>query len=118
MRLVGWLLLVLVVAGCFVNRWPLANSGGEPRPAAEWRRTADGWERLVVATPGGESHRPALHPMIVAVLQVLLTLAAMIAFSAAGDGDKVAAKQSGAAHYARRSSSQGSYQFLSMRRRG
>ena len=81
MRLVGWLFLALVGFAWVASEVPL--SGDTPQPSYEvaWRRTAHGWEKPTAWHDKPAPHRPALHPMVVALLQVLLTLAALIAFS-------------------------------------
>ncbi len=46
-----------------------------------WVRTTDGWERTS-QWKWLASYEPALHPLVVATLQLLLTLIAIIAFCA------------------------------------
>jgi hypothetical protein len=88
-RLIGWLLLIMVVVGWLASELPPAatppsrSAGQSEDGAVRWRRTSDGWQdssRWVTLRP---TPRPAVHPAVIALLEVSLTLAAMIAL---GDG--------------------------------
>ena len=97
MRLVGWFFVLLMVLGWLAAELPLdgtssdgrreeVSRAGHPPGVAlqdDWRRTRDGWERRSWWTPKSPVRRPALHPMVVVLLEVFLTLGALIAFSAA-----------------------------------
>lgn len=50
-----------------------------------WRRTRDGWERPSRWTYRRRSRPPALHPIVVGLLETFLALAALLAFSETGD---------------------------------
>ena len=81
MRLIGWLLLLLVVFAWVASEVPLRGDSPQPSPEVAWRRTADGWEKTARWHNEPAVRRPALHPMVVALLQMLLALGALIAFS-------------------------------------
>jgi hypothetical protein len=86
MRRIGWLLLVLVGLMWVASRLPSERNSPAEDPAAAWRRTSHGWEQLDVQSAAERSTSPTLHPAIVGCLQVLLTLMALVAFSAADSG--------------------------------
>jgi hypothetical protein len=47
-----------------------------------WRRTRDGWEHASWLTPPTPSPAPTLHPAVVGLLELFLSLAALVAFPA------------------------------------
>jgi hypothetical protein len=49
-----------------------------------WRRTRDGWERPSRWALPRKSSAPAVHPIVVGLLEMFLALAALLAFSGAG----------------------------------
>jgi hypothetical protein len=49
--------------------------------ATPWRRTAEGWQRADFLAPPIPNRRPGLHPTVIASLQALLTMTAMLALS-------------------------------------
>lgn len=79
--------------------WPGRNQGQRPTTnllekdaeastvgsAVVWRRTRDGWERPSQWSFRRRSQPPALHPVVVGLLEAFLAAAALIAFSEAGD---------------------------------
>jgi len=78
-----WLIIAV-----FILSW-LASEAATPAIATEdmsggWRRTREGWQRIELFCPAIEYHRPALHPAVVSSLELLLTMAAMLAFSKEG----------------------------------
>ncbi|MFO0790630.1 MAG: hypothetical protein U0805_14335 [Pirellulales bacterium] len=70
------LLIAIVTASCVVK-----GSASDPAtpPALTWIRTADGWERYGTWNLPAPQ-RPTLHPGIVAVGQVLVSMWALIVF--------------------------------------
>jgi hypothetical protein len=46
-----------------------------------WRHTRAGWELPVWRVAPAEPHRPELHPAVVAALQIMLSLWALVALS-------------------------------------
>ena len=76
----------LLVVGLFVVTW-LAGDAAHSSLAAEgrfdaWRQTRDGWQRSDnFLAPPIEYRRPALHPLVVGLLEILLTITAMLTFS-------------------------------------
>jgi hypothetical protein len=57
------------------------------RPEIIWRRTADGWERVSdwERPPPREPSLAAVHPILVAALLLMLSLAALLAFPPRGN---------------------------------
>ncbi len=103
MRLIAGLMLVLLVLGWMACEVPLSCSecstetvGGlcalhaqklfssEPGSKTAWRRTADGWEKTTWWSSDPPIRRPALHPTVVALMQIFLALGALILFAGAG----------------------------------
>ena len=107
MRTIGCLLLALLTLGWLACQWPIGESdvisaapelrlgyGGQStaglaipadRLAIEvsttWRRTTDGWEHPTWWLPKTEPPRPRLHPLVVGLLHLLVSLFALVAFS-------------------------------------
>lgn len=81
MRRIGWFLVFLVGVGWLASQVrltdPYAASGGEPHC---WRRTRDGWEQATWLAPETATGDPALHPSVVGLLQLLLSVSALIVF--------------------------------------
>jgi len=80
MRRFRWLIFAL-----FALPW-LASEAAAPVMATEdiaagWRRTRDGWQRVETFCPPIPYRRPALHPVVVGALEILLTMTAMLALS-------------------------------------
>ena len=46
----------------------------------DWRRTRDGWQRAEWLMPTVAQQKPALHPSVVAMLELLLSIGALAAF--------------------------------------
>lgn len=80
MRLIGGLLLVLAGLGYLASELSLGNESPQPEPTTQWRRTVDGWEKPAWLTSDLPIRRPALHPTIVGLLQMFLTLGALLFF--------------------------------------
>ena len=87
MRLIGWLLLALVGFAWVASEVPLSGDSPRAGPEMVWRRTVEGWEKATLWNDESAPRRPALHPMVVALLQVLLALVALIAFSRSDSSD-------------------------------
>ena len=52
-----------------------------PQPPRGWRRTAQGWQRADAWQPFPVAAGPSLHPLTVALLELLLSLAALVAWT-------------------------------------
>ncbi len=76
---IGGLLLLLVAAGWLASKLPQEGSAASNGLAADWRRTAQGWQRLPMAASDATTGEPALHPLAVASIELLLTLGAVAA---------------------------------------
>lgn len=81
MRVVGVILLILVAVGWLIVELPLAPSPDSLDSDDGWRRTRHGWQRMDQWPSAYRSQRPLLHPMVVGLLECLLTLSALLAFS-------------------------------------
>lgn len=83
MRQLVWILLILTVAG-----WLACEIPSDRHPTAsqsqldDWRRTPRGWERADWLVPEIPARRAALHPGVVGLLELLVSLAALVAFPA------------------------------------
>jgi len=55
--------------------------GARRRQPTRWIRTVDGWELRESLSPPAPSFTPALHPLVVAAAELLLSLAALTAFA-------------------------------------
>jgi len=79
MRLIGWLLLVLMGLCWLASE--ISLEGAQTLPS-QWRRTVDGWELKSSWARDPPDARPTtVHPAVIGVLQILLAVAALIAFS-------------------------------------
>ena len=80
MRLIGGIVLILLGLLWLASEIPLA-APPQKRPQTDWRRTCDGWEKKSWWVPEKPNHQPTLHPVVVGLLEVFLSLAVLIAFS-------------------------------------
>ncbi len=76
-----WIVMVLVAGGWLATELPSGSTATTHEPA--WRRTRDGWERKerVVVTPPVAP--PTLHPVTVALFQLLAAALALAALAPA-----------------------------------
>ncbi len=94
MRLIGWILLILVGLGWLAAEVPLPGPRTLSAPGpndsllSDWRRTDAGWERSAVWATEPKGCRPAVHPVVLGLLQLLLASAALIAFSKGEDWNR------------------------------
>ncbi len=88
MRKIGWILLILVGLGWVASEVPLSGPGPNDAPQTGWRRTAGGWEDCGVWATQPKGCRPAVHPIVLGLLQLFLASAALIAFSRGEDWDR------------------------------
>jgi len=81
MRWVAWFLLLLVAVGWLASELPVPETSAASRQEFDcWRRTRNGWERAGWLTDRMSVARPVLHPGVVALLELLLSMAALTAF--------------------------------------
>ncbi len=78
---IGWLLLILFGLGWLACEVPLAAPKRSEALENPWRRTRHGWEEIGSLSTESRPHRPSLHPIVVALLELFLATAALIAFS-------------------------------------
>lgn len=80
MRLIGWLLLILLTLGWLASELPSTAVHAQATKKTEWRRTRDGWERPTWSRATATSCRLTLHPALIALLEISLVSAVLIAF--------------------------------------
>ena len=81
MRDYVWLLVLLAFVGWLATEVPLPETpAAADRPSDCWRRTPDGWQRATWLARQTPARRPALHPGVVGLFELLATLAALVAF--------------------------------------
>lgn len=109
MRRIGWFLVLLVAIGwlaCEIRLPETPTASGARLDS--WRRTRDGWEKATWLTSQIPSRRPALHPGVVGLLELLLSLTVLVAFSghpsanAAGDRGSPGSRRKVPHHLGRR----------------
>jgi hypothetical protein len=74
-------LIVIVFALPLLASGSLAPAFTNRDLCGDWRRTNVGWQPVEILRPEIQYPRPALHPGVVASLEVLLTMTAMLALS-------------------------------------
>ena len=72
--------LLLLRLGWLASQLPATPEMRQPRTLS-WRRTSDGWEHADWLNGGMSRQRPALHPVMVALLLLLFALFALVGFS-------------------------------------
>jgi hypothetical protein len=69
------LLLLLVAFAWLACQWPGVRSAESGQATVDWRRTIDGWERFPIQRSIEPYRRPpAVHPLMVAGLELLVAL--------------------------------------------
>ena len=84
MRLIAVILLILLGLCWLAVAMPVTGTGPDRADRIKddgWRRTTDGWERRSSWKPPYRASSPGLHPAVVGLLELQLSLAALIAFS-------------------------------------
>ena len=83
MRSIGWLVVLLLAAGWLASEIPLTDAPAVSQDGPDgWRRTRFGWQQRTWSTPEAPVRRPALHPAVVGLLELLLSVLALVAFPA------------------------------------
>ena len=83
MRRFVWVLLLLMAAGWVACQMPFSDTAARSERRLDcWRRTRDGWEIANWVMPEPPTRCPALHPGVVGLLELLVSIAALIAFPA------------------------------------
>lgn len=80
MRGAGWLVAVLLAVGWFASEVPVRPRVASSGPLSTWRRTAEGWETATWLVADVPARWPSLHPGVVAAMELLLVLTALVAF--------------------------------------
>ncbi len=84
MRMIVCLLLLLLGIGWLVSEIELAAAPSTDHGNTGWRRTRDGWERQNSWTDEQPAREPTLHPTLVGALQILFSVAALVALPGLG----------------------------------
>ena len=80
MRLIVTILILLVLAGWLASRVEFSPPSAQGAvESGTWVRTVDGWERRSDWATSRPLYDPALHPLVIAALELLVSLAALIA---------------------------------------
>ena len=76
MQKIGWILAILCAVSWFASeiRLPGDDQTVPVQEETAWRRTADGWEKATDWTVAIEKSPPALHPGVLGLLMVALSL--------------------------------------------
>jgi hypothetical protein len=76
------ILIILIVAA--ISGWISSgeHSASDAAHAADWVRTADGWESRAVLEHYEAPSPPAIHPVVIAAFQLLASLFFLTAFPA------------------------------------
>jgi hypothetical protein len=82
MRGAGWLVAALLAVGWIASQWPEPQPSQQPANLSTWRLTRDGWEQANWLADEIPVQRPPLHPGVVGLLQLLLTITGLMAFPA------------------------------------
>ncbi|NLE39006.1 MAG: hypothetical protein GX621_13365 [Pirellulaceae bacterium] len=98
MRTAVCLAAVLVVLGWMLSEAPVARTSLDEPTVTVWRRTSEGWQRPEDWSEPPVVRRPNLHPLVVGSLQLLVSLAALVAFP---DGPLAAHRDSSPGAYFR-----------------
>jgi hypothetical protein len=115
MRTIGWSLLILLAVAWLASEVAPAGNRTDGKVTTAWRRTRDGWERPGWLTSSTRSCRPTLHPTVVALAEILLAVAALVALSETKDRQPRPAPKPADGAPLRRSSRFGPYRFMQFR---
>lgn len=80
MRLAGWIMALVLTGVWFLSEIPSSGLTNDPQPP-KWRRSAQGWVHFTRVLPPSASQDPGLHPGLVAMMEILVSCAALLAFS-------------------------------------
>ena len=81
MRWIGWLVVILLAAGWLASEIRLPGEPALLQGGSDcWRRTRYGWQQPSWSTPEAPVWRPALHPGVVGLLELFLSVSALVAF--------------------------------------
>jgi hypothetical protein len=83
MRSVGWIAALVLAGAWFLSDLPSPGIMADPPPPA-WRRTGEGWVHFTRVLPPSHTRQPGLHPALVAILEILISSASLLAFSGRG----------------------------------
>lgn len=80
MRWIVVLVLLLTGIGWLMAEVRIGEPSLTQLTSSDWRKTRDGWERPTWLAPPIEG-KPAIHPAVVGIIQLLVSMLALVAFS-------------------------------------
>ena len=82
-RIARTLVCFLAIGWWAADRMPRpAYAADDQHIASTWRRTRDGWQRASWLPEAAAAQQPALHPAVFGALELMLAMAALLAFAA------------------------------------
>lgn len=81
MRWIGWIVALLMTVGWVATELPVAEPLQAGLANTDWRRTRDGWQQPTWLGASIPAREPALHPGVVGMFQMLVSLMALVGFS-------------------------------------
>lgn len=81
MRWIGWIVTLLMTVGWVATEMPVGEPLRVGLANTDWRRTRDGWQQPTWLGASIPAREPALHPGVVGVFQMLVSLMALVGFS-------------------------------------
>lgn len=82
MRWIGWIMTLLMTVGWAAAEIPVAEPPRAGLAYNDWRHTRDGWQRPTWLDASIPARQPTLHPGVLGMLQLLVSLTALVAFPA------------------------------------
>ncbi|MEN6496007.1 MAG: hypothetical protein ABFD16_17125 [Thermoguttaceae bacterium] len=82
MRWIGWMVALLLTLGWIAVEVDVAEPARPRLAASDWRRTRVGWEQPTWLDAHIPARAPALHPAVVGLLELFLSLFGLVAFAA------------------------------------
>jgi len=98
MRWIGWMVAVLLTVGWIAVEVHVAEPARSGLAARDWRRTRTGWEQPTWSDAHLPVRAPALHPAVVGLLQLFVSLFGLVACSARQTPDASARGQRDGVH--------------------
>jgi len=86
-RWIGWCVVLLIIVGWLASELrfpetPTASAKLSEKLPDCWRRTPDGWQRAEWLIPQIPVRRPALHPGVIGLMVLLVSILGLVAFPA------------------------------------
>lgn len=81
MRWIAWMVALLLTVGWIAVEVQVAEPARSGLMARDWRRTRTGWEQPTWSDAHIPVRAPALHPAVVGLLQLFVSLFGLVAWS-------------------------------------